>query len=545
MVVVPVTIALILLLLYLSTRSAIKTMIVILAVPFSAVGAIWLVYLLGYNMNVAVWVGLIALLGVDAETGVFMLLYLDLAFEKARRTHGQLSQAELVEAIVEGAAKRLRPKFMTFATMSIGLAPILWSTGTGSAILKRIAAPMVGGIVTSFVLELLVYPAIYAIWRTPSEQRLPCAIANWSQTTLERYVALNGHRPVQDCWQWTDGASTILAVGDQSAAEPTPAQSCLQLLWVALLAVSTVATGCHGPRKSTLTLSVAASLQDAIVEIEQDYQRDHGAVEFRNNFGSSGTLAREIEQGAPVDAFLSAGAKPMDDLQAKGLLVGGSRMNLLRNSLVLIVPQDSKLTGFEGLADERVRLLAMGDPASVPAGQYGRETLTSLKLYDKLRCKDRSRQRCAPGAHLCRNRECRCGPGVCDRCADLHQGSRGCGCARRLARAHRLSDGNRGRQPQSGGRARTSSPISPVPRPGQSSRSMDLQWPERDPASRSIAARHFHCHYMRCHNGHVFSWNAGRTTDVWRARRAGAHGSTAFSPCPWCFLPRSSAFFCC
>ena len=170
MVVVPVTIALILLLLYLSTRSAIKTMIVILAVPFSAVGAIWLVYLLGYNMNVAVWVGLIALLGVDAETGVFMLLYLDLAFEKARRSHGQLTQAELVEAIVEGAAKRLRPKFMTFATMSIGLAPILWSTGTGSAILKRIAAPMVGGIATSFVLELLVYPAIYAIWRTPSEQ---------------------------------------------------------------------------------------------------------------------------------------------------------------------------------------------------------------------------------------------------------------------------------------------------------------------------------------------------------------------------------------
>jgi copper/silver efflux system protein len=167
MVVVPVTLGLILLLLYSSTRSAAKTMIVILAVPFSAVGAVWLVYLLGYNMNVAVWVGLIALLGVDAETGVFMLLYLDMAFEKARRSKAQLSESELVEAVVEGAAKRLRPKFMTFATMTIGLAPILWSTGTGSAILKRIAAPMVGGIVTSFVLELLVYPAIYAIWRTP------------------------------------------------------------------------------------------------------------------------------------------------------------------------------------------------------------------------------------------------------------------------------------------------------------------------------------------------------------------------------------------
>jgi Cu(I)/Ag(I) efflux system membrane protein CusA/SilA len=171
MVVVPVTIALILLLLYFSTRSAVKTLIVIMAVPFSAVGAIWLVYLLGYNMNVAVWVGLIALLGVDAETGVFMLLYLDLAFEKARRSKAQLTRPELVEAIVEGAAKRLRPKFMTFATMSIGLTPILWSTGTGSAILKRIAAPMVGGIVTSFVLELLVYPAIYSIWRSPAAQQ--------------------------------------------------------------------------------------------------------------------------------------------------------------------------------------------------------------------------------------------------------------------------------------------------------------------------------------------------------------------------------------
>ena len=145
-VVVPVTMAVILLLLYLSTRSFAKTMIVILAVPFSAVGAIWLVYLLGYNMSVAVWVGLIALLGVDAETGVFMLLYLDLAFEKARQTRLHLTESDLAEAVVEGAAKRLRPKFMTFATMSIGLAPILWSTGTGSSILKRIAAPMVGGI---------------------------------------------------------------------------------------------------------------------------------------------------------------------------------------------------------------------------------------------------------------------------------------------------------------------------------------------------------------------------------------------------------------
>jgi Cu(I)/Ag(I) efflux system membrane protein CusA/SilA len=171
MLVVPVTFAIILFLLYSSTRSIAKTMIVTLAVPFSAVGAIWFVYLLGYNMSIAVWVGIIALLGIDAETGVFMLLYLDLAYEKAKREQPRMTRPRLHEAIVEGAAKRLRPKFMTFATMSVGLVPILWSTGTGSAIMKRIAAPMVGGIVTSFILELLVYPAIYAVWRQKTVEK--------------------------------------------------------------------------------------------------------------------------------------------------------------------------------------------------------------------------------------------------------------------------------------------------------------------------------------------------------------------------------------
>jgi Cu(I)/Ag(I) efflux system membrane protein CusA/SilA len=166
--VIPVTLAIILFLLYTNTRSMMKTSIIILAVPFSAVGALWMVYLLGYNMSIAVWVGIIALLGIDAETGVFMLLYLDLAYEKARRDHARFTREHLYEAIVEGAAKRLRPKFMTFATMSVGLIPILWATGAGSAIMKRIAAPMVGGIVTSFILELLVYPAIYAFWRQKS-----------------------------------------------------------------------------------------------------------------------------------------------------------------------------------------------------------------------------------------------------------------------------------------------------------------------------------------------------------------------------------------
>ena len=170
MLVLPVTLAIISFLLYCSTGSVVKTLIVGLAVPFSAVGALWAVYLLGYNMSIAVWVGVIALLGIDAETGVFMLLYLDLAYEKAKREQLQLRLIDLHEVIVEGAAKRLRPKFMTFATMCIGLVPILWSTGTGSEIMKRIAAPMVGGIITSFVLELLVYPAIYAAWRERQAQ---------------------------------------------------------------------------------------------------------------------------------------------------------------------------------------------------------------------------------------------------------------------------------------------------------------------------------------------------------------------------------------
>jgi copper/silver efflux system protein len=163
-IIVPCTLAAIFLLLYLNTRSIVRTCIVLLAVPFSAVGAIWFLQLLGYNMSVAVWVGLIALVGVDAETGVFMLLYLDLAYEQARKEGRLRSLAELQDAIVQGAAKRIRPKFMTAATMFVGLVPIMWSTGTGSDVMKRIAAPMIGGIVTSFLLELVVYPALYEIW---------------------------------------------------------------------------------------------------------------------------------------------------------------------------------------------------------------------------------------------------------------------------------------------------------------------------------------------------------------------------------------------
>jgi Cu(I)/Ag(I) efflux system membrane protein CusA/SilA len=165
LLIVPLTLFLIFLLLYASTRSIVKTLMVLLAVPFSAVGAFWFLYLAGYNMSVGVWVGLIALLGVDAETGVFMLLYLDLAYEQARRT-GRLSNLkDLRAAILQGAVQRIRPKVMTVSAMAIGLAPVMWSTGTGSDVMKRIAAPMIGGIFTSFLLELAVYPALYEIWK--------------------------------------------------------------------------------------------------------------------------------------------------------------------------------------------------------------------------------------------------------------------------------------------------------------------------------------------------------------------------------------------
>ena len=174
--IVPVTLALILLLLYLNTRSVTKTAIVMLAVPFSAVGAVWFVYLLGYNLSVGVWVGLIALLGVDAATGVFMLLYLDLAYEDAKRENRLTSLAALRETILQGAVKRLRPKFMTVATLFLGLVPIMWAAGTGADLMKRIAAPMIGGIFTSFVLELLVYPALYETWKWHTEVKRRVAV---------------------------------------------------------------------------------------------------------------------------------------------------------------------------------------------------------------------------------------------------------------------------------------------------------------------------------------------------------------------------------
>jgi copper/silver efflux system protein len=163
--VIPLTLGIVFFLLYFNTESIVETVLVMLAVPFSLVGAFWLLYLLHYDMSVAVWVGMIALAGLDAETGVVMLLYLTLAHGLRERENRLTTFDDLREAIVEGAARRLRPKLMTVATMIFGLVPVLWSTGTGADVMKRIAAPMVGGLVTSFLLELTVYPAIFALWK--------------------------------------------------------------------------------------------------------------------------------------------------------------------------------------------------------------------------------------------------------------------------------------------------------------------------------------------------------------------------------------------
>ena len=165
MVVVPMTLMIIFVIIYMNTRSLFKTLIVLLAVPFSLIGAYWLLYLLGYNTSVAVWVGIIALAGVSAETGVVMLLYLDVAYDEAVGKGLMRNKKDLVEAVYHGAVSRVRPKIMTASVIMAGLFPIMWSTGSGADVMKRIATPMVGGMVTSVVVVLLVYPAIYYIWR--------------------------------------------------------------------------------------------------------------------------------------------------------------------------------------------------------------------------------------------------------------------------------------------------------------------------------------------------------------------------------------------
>ena len=168
-VVLPLTIFIICILLYMNTRSMVKTGIVLLAVPFSLIGAVWLLWILGYHVSIAVWVGMIALMGLDAETGVFMLLFLDLSYQDAVRNDKMKNENDLTEAIVHGAVKRVRPKMMTVMAAFMGLLPIMWATGIGADVMKRIAAPMVGGLISSFGLELLVYPVIFYIWKSRSE----------------------------------------------------------------------------------------------------------------------------------------------------------------------------------------------------------------------------------------------------------------------------------------------------------------------------------------------------------------------------------------
>jgi Cu(I)/Ag(I) efflux system membrane protein CusA/SilA len=145
--------------------------IVLLAVPFSLIGAVWLLWILGYHMSVAVWVGLIALAGLDAETGVVMLLYLDIAYERWKRGGKMVTYADLAAATEHGAVQRIRPKMMTVAAILLSLVPILWATGTGADVMRRIAAPMIGGVFSSFVGELVVYPSIFFIWRARKLRR--------------------------------------------------------------------------------------------------------------------------------------------------------------------------------------------------------------------------------------------------------------------------------------------------------------------------------------------------------------------------------------
>jgi Cu(I)/Ag(I) efflux system membrane protein CusA/SilA len=170
-VVIPVTVFLIFLLLFINTQSTVKAGLVMLAVPFSLVGAVWYLWILGYNVSIAVWVGMIALMGLDAEMGVFMLLFLDLSYADAVKKGAMKTYKDLEEAILHGAVKRIRPKAMTVMASMMGLVPIMWSAGTGADMMKRVAAPMIGGLVTSFILELLVYPPLYSIWKWRYEMK--------------------------------------------------------------------------------------------------------------------------------------------------------------------------------------------------------------------------------------------------------------------------------------------------------------------------------------------------------------------------------------
>ncbi|MBD3609596.1 MAG: efflux RND transporter permease subunit, partial [Gammaproteobacteria bacterium] len=178
MLVVPLTLFIVFVMLFIHHKSVIESLIVLLAVPFSLIGAVWLLWWLDYNLSVAVWVGMIALAGLDAEMGVLMMLYLGMAYRKRAAEAGLQSQHDLVEVIVEGAGRRIRPMLMTGMALLLGLLPILWSEGSGADVMKRIAAPMVGGIATALITVLVVFPALFAIWK---ERQLPGLHSIWSK----------------------------------------------------------------------------------------------------------------------------------------------------------------------------------------------------------------------------------------------------------------------------------------------------------------------------------------------------------------------------
>jgi Cu(I)/Ag(I) efflux system membrane protein CusA/SilA len=168
---VPLTLVIIIMLLYAATKSWFRVGVVLLAVPFSLVGAVWFLYFLGYNLSLAVWVGIIALAGLDAETGLVMLLYLDNSYERFKSQGKMKTHDDLWKAVHDGAVKRIRPKTMTVAAAFIGLVPLLWATGTGADVMRRLAAPMLGGLFTSFLMELLIYPIIFYVVKSFSLAR--------------------------------------------------------------------------------------------------------------------------------------------------------------------------------------------------------------------------------------------------------------------------------------------------------------------------------------------------------------------------------------
>ncbi|WP_321365600.1 efflux RND transporter permease subunit [uncultured Desulfuromusa sp.] len=188
LLVIPLTVMLIFVILYLSTKSLIKTGIIFIAVPLSLVGCFWFLWFLGYNSSIAVWVGVIALAGISAETGVVMLLYLDLAYKLWSNSGRMKTHGDLIQAIHHGAVKRIRPKVMTIAVIIAGLVPIMWSHGAGADVMKRIAAPMIGGVVTSGIMELLVFPVIYFLWRGRGLNKDMAPTSTEGMQTIDTYV---------------------------------------------------------------------------------------------------------------------------------------------------------------------------------------------------------------------------------------------------------------------------------------------------------------------------------------------------------------------